>query len=105
MLVFNLAKREKILVLVMSQPVPSITRHCNFVYFIIFEKIVFCLINKIWGGGGGKHFPSIRYTSFACDLLFVTLTRRNVTLHIAIGPFVKMTLESMWGNRPFVGMD
>ena len=42
------------------------------------------------------------------SLIFFTLTRGNVTLHIAIGPFVKMTFES----RPscgkiglFVGLD
>ena len=40
--------------------------------------------------------------------LIITLTRGNVTLHIAIGPFVNMTFESRSGCGkigPFVGLD
>ena len=40
--------------------------------------------------------------------IFVTLSRGNVTLHVAIGPFVKMTFESRPScgkNGPFVGLD
>ena len=42
------------------------------------------------------------------SLIFITMTRENVTLHIAIGPFVNMTFESRPScgkNGPFVGLD
>ena len=40
------------------------------------------------------------------DFIFVVLTRGNVTLNIAIGPFVRMTLQSRpicGENRPICG--